>query len=172
MKKLLVPAIAILVAVAGIQAYAHLSLQSPLNSAIQADARSKGINASVSYDNWIPGSTIVFNLKEVSGTNSPADVFRVFLQFAENQKANTYSRVILAHKGKRKFIIEGDYFKVLGQEFGPQNPVYTIRTFPEHVFDLSGKQAFANWTGGVFGVVNKQMEDFNEFNKQWFINDL
>jgi hypothetical protein len=79
MKKLLVPAIAILVAVAGIQAYAHLSLQSPLNSAIQADARSKGINASVSYDNWIPGSTIVFNLKEVSGTNSPADVFRVFL---------------------------------------------------------------------------------------------
>ena len=172
MKKLLIPVIAILVVVAGIQAYAHITLQAPLNSAINEDARNKGIKVSASYANWFPGSTIVFNLTEVSGTNSPADVFRVFLLFAEKQKAKNYSQIILAHKGKKKFMIEGPYFKALGQEHGSQNPVYTIRTFPEHVFDLSGKQAFANWTGGVLGVVNKQMEDFNEFNKQWFIKDM
>jgi hypothetical protein len=172
MKKLLIPIIAILVVVAGIQAYAHINLQSPLNSAIQADARNNGIRAKASYSAWIPGSTIVFNLTEVSATNSPADVFRVFLQFAEKQKTKTYSRIILAHKGREKFMIEGSYFRTLGQEFGPQNPVYTIRTFPEHVFDLSGKQAFGSWTGGVLGVVNKQMEDFGEFNKRWFITDL
>jgi hypothetical protein len=172
MKKILIPAIALLVVVAGIQTYAHINLQSPLNSVVEADARNKGIKASASYSNWFPGSRIVFNLTEVSGSNSPADVFRVFLLYAEKQKNKSFTRVILAHKGKQKFMIEGPYFKKLGQEHGSQKPVYTIRTFPEHVFDLSGKQAFANWTGGVLGVVNKQMEDFNEFNKQWFINDL
>lgn len=172
MKKLLIPVIAILVVVAGIQAYAHINLQAPLNSAIQSDARNNGIKASASYSGWLPGSAIVFDLTEVSGTNSPADVFRVFLQFAEKQKTKTYSQVILAHKGTKKFMIEGSYFKTLGQELDGQNPVYTIRTFPEHVFDLSGKQAFANWTGGVLGVVSKQMEDFTEFNRRWFIGDL
>jgi len=30
-----------------------------------------------------------------------------------------------------KFVLEGDYFQTLGKEYGTQNPVYTMRTFPE-----------------------------------------
>lgn len=172
MKKFLIPAVVILAVIGGIQAYSHISLQSPLNKAISSDHRSDGIKASASYSTWVPGSTVVFNLTEVSGTNSPADVFRVFLQFAETQKEDDFKKVILSHKGKKKFMIEGSFFKILGEELGEQNPVYTIRTFPEHVFDLSGKQAFGSWTGGMLGVLDKQMEDFNEFNRQWFINGL
>ena len=61
---------------------------------------------------------------------------------------------------------------MLGEEFGEQNPVYTIRTFPEHLSRPDGAQAFSTWTGGILGVLSKQMDDFNKFNKEWYIEDL
>ena len=47
-----------------------------------------------------------------------------------------------------------------------------MRTFPENVYRPDGARAFDSWTGGVLGVLGKQMEDFNEFHKQWYIEDL
>lgn len=172
MKKILVPVIAVIAAFGGMQVYSRSKLQAPLNTAISSDERNKGIKVSASYASLLPGSDLVFDLKEVSGTNNPTDVFRVFLQYAEAQKDKNFSKVILSHKGKKKFMIEGSYFKTLGKEYDGQNPMYTIRTFPEHVHDLSGKRAFSTWEGGMLGVVGKQMEDFNEFHQRWYINDL
>ena len=57
-------------------------------------------------------------------------------------------------------------------EYGIQNPVYTLRSLPQNVYNLDGTQAFSTWTGGLIGVVGKQMEDLSEFHKQWYINDL
>ena len=115
---------------------------------------------------------LVIDLRKVSGTNSPADVTRVLLQFAQSQKAKTYSQVKLAHSGTKKFILKGDYFQTLGVEFGEQNPVYTMRTLPENVYLLDGTAAFGTWTGGILGVLGKQMEDFSEFHKRWYVTDL
>ena len=47
-----------------------------------------------------------------------------------------------------------------------------MRTFPENVYALDGAKAFPSWTGGLIGVTGKQMEDFAEFHKQWYIYDL
>ena len=33
----------------------------------------------------------------------------------------------------------------------------------------AGVQAFPAWTGGWFGVLNKQMEDFTEFEKRGYL---
>ena len=61
---------------------------------------------------------------------------------------------------------------MLGQEYEKQNPVYTMRTFPENVYGVDGTQAFGSWTGGLLGVLGKQMGDFSELHKQWYIADL
>lgn len=60
----------------------------------------------------------------------------------------------------------------MGVEYGTQNPVYTMRTFPENLYRPDGTAAFGTWTGGLFGVLGKQMEDFIEFHKQWYVNEL
>ena len=80
--------------------------------------------------------------------------------------------VKLSHAGNEKFRITGEYFKKLGLEFGEQNPVYTIRTMPQNLYKPDGTAAFGTWTGGVLGVLNNQMEDFNEFHRQWYVSDL
>lgn len=115
---------------------------------------------------------LVIDLRKVSGTNSPADVTRVLLQIAQSQKSKTFNQVTLAHQGNPKFILKGDYFQTLGIEFGEQNPVYTMRTLPENIYRLDGTAAFGTWTGGLIGVLGKQMEDFSDFHKQWYIADL
>jgi hypothetical protein len=48
--------------------------------------RNAGTEASAHYETYISPSVLVFDLKKVSGINSPVDVFRVFLQFASRVK--------------------------------------------------------------------------------------
>lgn len=80
--------------------------------------------------------------------------------------------ILLQSKGKTKFQLKGDYFRQLGIEYGQQNPVYTMRTFTEHLYTSEGDKAFGTWTGGLLGVLKEQMEDFEEFHKKWYVEDM
>ncbi|MBU0899170.1 MAG: hypothetical protein KKB03_04225 [Nanoarchaeota archaeon] len=70
------------------------------------------------------------------------------------------------------FKITGDYFCTLGKEYSWQNPVYTMRTFPENLMNPDGSRAYPEWTGGFIGVMGKQVEDFNDFHKKWWLDDM
>lgn len=150
----------------------YLLVHRALSSSLDSDARNKGVAAFAHYDHFVVPGTLVFDLRGVSGTNSPADIFRVLLQFAASQKDREYQTVKLMFRGEPKFLLKGAYFKTLGVEYGTQNPVYTMRTLPENLYRPDGSEAFGTWTGGLLGVLGKQMEDFTEFHKQWYINDL
>lgn len=150
----------------------HLMLGKPLAYVLESDSRNSGIQMTAHYGNYVVSSVLVLDLRKVSGRNSSADVFRVLLQYAEAIQKKEFKIVNLACKGKTKFVLKGDYFRELGKEYDFQNPVYTMRTFPENIYNPDGKKAFPSWTGGLIGVTGKQMEDFAEFHQQWYINDL
>lgn len=150
----------------------HFTLQGPMSDVLEADPRNKGIAVTVHFGNYIIPSELIFDLTDTSDFNSPADVSRVFLQYAEALKAKEFQWVILAYRGTRKFKLDGSYFRTLGEEYETQNPAYTIRTFPENVYELDNTAAFGTWTGGLLGVLGKQMEDFNEFHKRWYSADM
>ncbi|GGH04224.1 hypothetical protein [Mucilaginibacter phyllosphaerae] len=80
--------------------------------------------------------------------------------------------MILEYKGKPKFKLPGKYFHKLGIEYKQQNPMYTLRTFPENVMNLDETKAFGSVTGGLFGVLKAQMDQFSDFTKSWYLNDL
>jgi hypothetical protein len=163
---------AVLVAVAFVGVVAvgalcnYVFVQRHLSSVVHADPRSNGITVFAHYKFFVLPRSVVFDLRRVSGESSPADVSRVLLQFAEALKDNMLTDVTLSYRGSPKFVLKGEYFHTLGIEYGTQNPVYTMRTFPENVYKLDGSPAFGTWTGGWLGVLGKQMEDFNEFHKQ------
>lgn len=117
-------------------------------------------------------SSLIYDLRGLSPESSSADVTRVLLQYARVLKDRQFDEVILAYRGTPKFLLKGEYFSSLGREYGVQNPVYTARTFPENVYELDGTPAFGGWTGGLIGVVARQMEDFNQFHKEWYIEDM
>ncbi len=156
----------------GIAGANYFLVQRSAESVLKSDKRNDGIDVFAHYEYFVIPSVLVIDLRKVSDQNSPADVTRVLLQFAQTQKSKTYSQVKLAHRGKVKFILKGDYFQTLGVEFGDQNPVYSMRTFPGNVYLLDGTAAFGTWTGGMLGVLGKQMEDFNEFHTRWYVSDL
>jgi hypothetical protein len=172
MKKSMILGLTIVVlGICGTYAINYFQLQSPLNSAIKSDPRNNGIDVSAHYGSYMNPSTLVFDLNKVSGSNSSADVFRVLLQFAERMKEKRFDDVELAYKGKTKFKIEGSFFRTLGKEYGSQNVIYTIRTFPENLKTPAGSRAYPEWSGGWLGVMNKQMEDFSDFHKQWYLSE-
>jgi len=156
----------------GIYFLNYSGLQSPMNEVLSSDPRNQGIKVSVHYDNYVDQSVIVYDMTDVAGTNSEADVFRVLLQFADKMQNASVKRVKLACRGKVKFWIAGDYFQKLGKEFGTQNPIYTTRTFPENTFKPDGSPGFSHWEGGFLGVTSNQLQDFNDFHAQWWLNDL
>jgi hypothetical protein len=164
---LLVP----LVVIATVAGWNYFALQRPLSTALSSDSRNEGVVAIAHYGWLVDPNVLVFDLRSISGSNSEADVLRCLLQFAEAMKSNDFSTVVLAYKGNARFILKGDYFKELGVEFSYQNPVYTLRTMPEHVYNMDGSPAFGTWTGGLLGVIGHQMEDLNAFGRKWFLTD-
>jgi hypothetical protein len=137
----------------------------------QAIAGETGAQTVVHRRDWIGGNDLVFDIRSVDGEMSMADMTRRFLKTAEALKDTEFDKVYLAYQGNEKFYLQGSYFKQLGEEREFQNPVYTIRTLPEHVYALDGTPAFGTWTGGWLGVMGKQLDDSNEFHKQWWVNE-
>lgn len=136
------------------------------------DERNEGINIIAEYKSIFDHHTLVFNVNDIDGEKSRVDVFRCVLQSAEKLKDQSFDKVEFAYKGKSKMYINGKFFKKLGDEYSYQNHAYTIRTFPEHVYNCDGEKAFSEWTGGILGVLTRQMEDFATFHNKWYLNDL
>jgi hypothetical protein len=152
-------------------AWNYLSAHRPAATRLAQDPR----NAKVtiwSYHRYgvLPG-TLVLDLREFADDAAMLDVMRTVLQSAVAHKERSFDKVVLSYRGTEKFQLEGAFFQTLGKEYESQNPVYTLRTFPEHVFHLDGKQAYGSWTGGMLGVLSKQMEDLSQFGKDWYLDD-
>lgn len=145
------------------------TLQADMDAVLKADARNAGV---VVHVHRAAADVLVYDLISVAPTNSMADVFRVLLQFAHTEQAREFKTVQLSLRGAPRFLISGSYFRQLGQEFGAQNPVYTIRMFPESLTKMDGSRAYPSWSGGLIGVVGKQMQDANDFQRRWWMNDL
>jgi len=172
MKKLIWMLSVLVVLVGVIFSFNYFTLGKPLSEVLQSETRNSGIELRSHYKYYVQPSLLVVDVNTISGEKSAADVFRVFLQYAAKLKEKSFESVLLQSKGVTKFIIQGDYFKELGNEYGEQNPVYTMRTFTEHVYSPDGTKAFSTWSGGLLGVLKQQMEDFGEFHKKWYVEDM
>ena len=50
----------------------------------------------------------------------------------------------------------------LGQRLKTENPSYLLRTVPAYGHKLDGSKAYNTWTGGILGVMGKQMKDLSD----------
>jgi hypothetical protein len=172
MKKIILTLGLILIIGITIYAFNFLTLTQPTMSKINEDKRNDGITIDLHYKFYVIPNTLVFNLKEAPSDKAVADIFRVFLQTSSVLKDKKFNKIELKYKGTLKFILNGDYYAKIGSEFEEQNPVYTIRTFPENLYNPDGEASYSKWEGGMLRVFNKQMEDFNDFNKKWYLDEI
>jgi hypothetical protein len=172
MKKLFLAIGSITLIVLCIYFYNYITLVQPVATVITKDSRNEGIVVDIHYKNYISTNTIIFNLKKLEKEKAVADVFRVLLQTSSALKNNKYDNIELAYKGESKFVLKGDYFKELGVQYEDQNPMYTMRTFPQNIYDINGTLAYSVWEGGMLGVLGKQMEDFQDFNNKWYLTEI
>lgn len=172
MKKILWIFGVILILAIGVFIFNYVTLIQPVMNKINSDNRNEGISVSVHYKYYVLFNILEYNLKNVPANKAPMDVFRVFLQTSSALKDKKFKNVELSFKGTIKYILLGDYFRQLGNEYGTQNPVFTIRTFPENLYNSNGETIYSKWEGGILGVASKQMNDFNDFNKKWYLDEL
>jgi len=164
--------VVIVLAFFGVLAFNYFAVEQPLHRVLTSDPRNQVVTASAHFDEWISWNTLMFDITDISGSAREIDVFRTFLQYAQAMKGKHFDKVILACRGTKKFTLDGNYFQQLGQEYESQNPMYTIRTFPTHLTAMDGSKPFAEYVGGVLGVLGKEMEQFTEFNAQWYMRDM
>ncbi|MFD1258333.1 hypothetical protein ACFQ3S_16125 [Mucilaginibacter terrae] len=172
MKKAIYAVLLLLVLGGGVVLTNYILLARPVNSKINADPRNKGVELSAHYRYYMLPSALVLNLTNISGDHSQLDVFRTVLQASEVLKNKSFNEVILAFKGTNKFKIKGDYFKELGETYNSQNPLYTVRTFPENVLNLDGASPYEKLQGGAFGVFAGGMDQFSDLSKKWYGEDF
>ena len=160
------------VSICAIASWNYVVVQRPASQLISGDSRNSGIAVIAHFQWFVNPRVIVFDLRKISGEKSQLDISRILLQIADKLKDKKFHKIILAHKGKEKFFLKGDYFNKIGTEYIFQNSFYTLRKLPENVCLLDGSPAFSTWSGGLLGVVGKQMDDLNEFHERWYISDI
>jgi hypothetical protein len=149
----------------------YASAQRPVIERLSKDPRNEKLALWAYHQYGLVPGTLVIDLRTLSGEVSQIDVMRALLQSAEAHKDAKFERVVLAYRGSSKFYLDGEYFQTLGKEYETQNPTYTLRTFPENVKKMDGTPAFGTWTGGMLGVLGRQMEDLGDFSKGWYLDD-
>lgn len=161
-----------IVFVVGVAGIAAVNVARVNSSASEASKYQDDISAHAYYQYGVVPDTIVFDLWDVGRSASQAEVLGVFLRFAEEMKNREFREIRLAYRGETKFVLDGDDFHKIGTEFSYQNPVYTVRTFPEKLRTPDGGRAFSTWSGGLLGVVGQQMEDVNELGRRWYLDSI
>ncbi len=166
-----VSVLSLLLIAGGVWTYNKTIVQQPLERVLLSDPRNQVVDVHARFDGWVDFATINFEITGLSPNASKADVFRVLLQYAAAQKDKTFERVILSAFGRKKFIIPGEYFRQLGNEYEFQNPIYIMRTFAPHLEAMDGSKPFQSFEGGWLAVVAEEMNQFNEFHDQWYMDD-
>lgn len=135
---------------------------------LERDSRNQSVNFSLQTS----GKNLDFCVIDISSEASVMDVFRVFLHTADQFKRRQFEKVILCFRGEMRFVLDGDHFSLIGQEFEMQNPMYTVRTFPEKLSLPNGQNAYESHSGGILHLTRVQLEDFHNMNGAWYMNDL
>ncbi len=160
------------VVVASLVIWNVVGVSYPVSARLAQDARNEKVSLWAYHQYGVVPSVLVVDLRGVNPDAAAADVLRALFQSAEGLKDKEFQRVVLAHRGTAKLMMEGTHFRKVGQEFKDQNPIYTMRTLPENIHKLDGTAAYGTWTGGWLGVMGKQMEDLGQFSQDWYLQDL
>lgn len=163
---------AVATVIVSIYIFNYVAVSATIRAAVAADERNNGIVFSGNYRNYVDLNILVVSLEKVSSHNSNMDVFRALLQVAESFQDRDFEKIVVQFKGVDKFQLKGRYFQKLGSDYEYQNPMYTLRTFPENLYGVDGHRLYGSWSGGAIGVLGKQMEDLNDVFKRWFLYDL
>lgn len=160
---------ALMAAVLCVTGWNYFGTTFPVSRRLAEDSRNKSVSLWAYHQYGVMPSTLVIDLRDVTDEAAPLDVMRALLHSADGLKESKFARVILARRGSARFMLDGEYFQTLGQEFRTQNPMYTLRTMPQHVFKLDGTPAYGTWTGGALGVLTRQLEDLTRFSQEWVL---
>ena len=140
----------------------------PVRSAVHADERNSSVEIVAHRRHFLMPSSVSIDLFDVRPNVTPIDLERSLFEAAAAVKDRHYKTVALARSGREVFLMSGDDFRELGQEYAAgENPVYLIRTLPEHMLTTDGRQAFPTWEGGMLGVLGKQMDDTKRLAEEW-----
>lgn len=147
----------------------RLLVGSLVTNAVNSDDRNASMTVRAHFAYYLFPNELVINLAEV-GEASPADLGRVLFQSAEafHDRGRTFRHVVLAGSGNPVFQIQGADFAELGNQFSyGENPVYMVRKLPSKLFHPDGTQAYNEWSGGLLGVVGREMEDYTDAMASW-----
>lgn len=152
--------------------YNYFTLQIPANNIATMDSRNIGLQISVRYNYYVDFNNINFNLQDIKD-NSHEDIIRALFQYAWILRGNgmEFDHVYLCRQGERKFMIDGIYFKELGEEYNVEEPMLLVFNFPMNLYYPDGTRVYPEYkeeaTGTDLVLATQQLKDFNEFMKKW-----
>ena len=114
-------------------------------------------------------SNMVLDIESIDSNDSMADVFHNFLRACKFIKDKKFERLYLAYKGENKFYLEGNFARNLGKQYGDENTVWLLRTFPENVYTLNNEKRFSFSAIGAGVLSRQEYENFSVFSKEWYL---
>ena len=126
-------------------------LQSAVNRVNPANSKISSVNATAYFSSPFGQSTLVYNLRGISGEPDPVSVFRLLAGFAGEVQDGEFEQVVLAFRGTPKFLIDGEDFRELGRRYPLDHPVVMMRDFPPTLTTPTGERPYRSRSSGLSG---------------------
>lgn len=126
------------------------------------------VDVDVYYDGMFSTDVVVFDLKDGGSPNARRiDPVHLLLQFAAKLDLTSVRRVVLARSKRHVFYIDASDLQRLADSYDGGGRVWAFNHLPESARTMSGSRAYGEWTGGLLGVLQKQMEDLDDLIRTW-----
>lgn len=126
----------------------------------------------VAYRRWLVDPTTAVIDVHVDPDKSMADMDRNLFSAAEALKWRHFTNVELAYHGRGRFLLDGDKFQEIGEQWQNQSIMYLISAVPQAARHMDGAPAFGTWEGGVLGVMTKEIQDHNQLHWSWYLANM
>jgi hypothetical protein len=134
-------------------------LQRPMNEILKGNDAFKGMSVTTHFEYWVIPGVMVYDLRSVTGDQTPLDVYAAFLEYAREKQGQRYRRVELRFRGEPRFVVDGASFRRLGQEYQKRNYQWVLFEFPRLAKTLPLSEP-----------APKDGEALVHFHKHWYID--
>lgn len=183
MKKIFILAVIIIVPLCLIYYLNHRYVISRMNE-LQQETKAI-IHADAHFKYYVNPMRMVIDIKYYNSKVTNEEVFDFLMQFAQKMRDRKFAAVILCYKGEEKFIMDGDFFMKLGNEYKEKKKKQTASKLldkatldlsffdtklllPDYLKNPDGAPAFPEKKGNISGAAGKTNYDL--FHDRWYRN--
>jgi|GEM_PF-2899988 len=113
---------------------------------------------------------IIFDVRACKADSRKVDPLHLLMQFGDKIKDEKIDYLLIASGGNEVYRLPKSDLDELAEQYRLGARIWALDHWPERLRKPTGERVFEEWSGGVLGVLQAQLEDLGVALRTWLAN--